>query len=286
MTTEGVVQQLVVSIQGHKLIVPVYLLAMSGVDLILGSSWLATLGPHIADYATSTIKFFQHDKFVILKGRWESAKSSIASFVKSAPDTSNYWVLHYPVSTARGANQKCLTISCWYFTWLGCIVTQVSIGVSHSYRPATSMGTLPCYPITRRFQTCKSKALQVPSQPKGTNSENGPGNVWPRHYTTQHKSILLSYSINEEKDGSWRFCTDCKVLNAITIKDSFPLATTDEMLDELYGAKCFSKLDLRSGYYQVLVQPTNRHKTGFRTHHGYYEWLVMPFGLTNAPATF
>lgn len=77
MTTEGVVQQLVVSIQGHKLIVPVYLLAMSGVDLILGSSWLATLGPHIADYATSTIKVFQHDKFVILKGDENPQKAQL-----------------------------------------------------------------------------------------------------------------------------------------------------------------------------------------------------------------
>jgi hypothetical protein len=69
------------------------------------------------------------------------------------------------------------------------------------------------------------------------------------------------------------------------VKDKCPLPRIEDLFNQMRGARVFSKIDLRSGYHQMKIRPSDIPKTDFSTRYGLYEFIVMSFGLTNAPAT-
>ena len=89
-----------------------------------------------------------------------------------------------------------------------------------------------------------------------------------------------------KRDGGVRWCVDFRPVNAVTVKDQFPLPRAEECLDALAGNTYFSKLDANSAYWQVKIKEEDRKKTAFVTKYGLFEHTRMGFGLTNAPATF
>ncbi|GJX41466.1 putative nucleotidyltransferase, ribonuclease H [Tanacetum coccineum] len=90
----------------------------------------------------------------------------------------------------------------------------------------------------------------------------------------------------KKKDGSFHMCINYRELNKLTVNNRYLLPRIDDLFDQLQGSRCFSKIDLRSGYHQLRVHEENIPKTAFRTMYGHFEFTVMPFGLTNAPTVF
>jgi hypothetical protein len=90
----------------------------------------------------------------------------------------------------------------------------------------------------------------------------------------------------QKKDGTWRLCIDYQELKKITVQNRYPIPWIDDLLDQLKGVKYFSKIELKSGYHQVPIEPSDVWKIAFKSKEGLFEWLVMPFRLTNALATF
>ncbi|XP_014519802.1 uncharacterized protein LOC106776848 [Vigna radiata var. radiata] len=277
LITEGLVSKLEVMIQGHSLHLPTYLLLVTGADLVLGAAWLATLGPHISDYSTLTLKFYLDNKFVMLHGD----KSITAS-----PTQFNH--------LRRMSHTKAIAV---LFTLQAQPIMgpqEERLEIPHDMDPELSRLLhlyKPVFAIPKGLPPHRSQNHVIPLMP-------GVGPVRVRPYRYPHNQKLQIEKMIQEmledglivpsnspfsspivlvkkKDGTWRFCTDYRAVNAITVKDSFPIPTVDELIDELHGARFFSKLDLRSGYHQIQMKEEDKYKTAFRTHQGHYEWLLL-----------
>ncbi|GJZ12744.1 putative reverse transcriptase domain-containing protein [Tanacetum coccineum] len=134
-------------------------------------------------------------------------------------------------------------------------------------------------PVVRSpYRLAPSEMLKLLNQLKEL-QENG-------FIRTSHSPWGAPMLFVNKKDGSMRMCIDYRELKKLTIKNCYPLPRIDDLFDQLQGACCFFKINLRSGYHQLRVREEDIPKTAFRTRYGHFEFTVMAFGLTNAPTIF
>lgn len=271
-------------VQGHAFSHPLRLLKNDGCDLILGCDWMEACSPIEFDFKKKIVTFKLGRKKIRMHARLPTIGCQLIDC------HSLYKLMHSPVG--EGIEEMYLVTA---------------------PNPETTVAA------DSKVTELLSKFSDVFAEPQGLPPTRGtehqivlkPGSIlkhqYPYRTSHDHKDEiekivqkLLDTGIIQpskspfaspvilvkKKDGTWRMCVDYRYLNELTVKHDYPIPIIDELLDELSGSKFFSKIDLRFGYFQILMKPEHRYLTAFRTHNGHYEFLVMPFGLCNAPATF
>jgi hypothetical protein len=255
MSSSGYCNNLKIFITGDKFIINYYGLALGSYDMVLGIQWLESLGPILWDFKNCTISFVRHGRAV----RWSA----------SAPPE----LLGPTIAAASGEVLEELLLR---FVVLFTKPTGLPPQRQRCHQIRLLPGTPPVAVRPYRYAQHQKQELErqcTEMLRQGVIRSSSSAFVMP---------VLLI----KKSDGSWRFCVDYRTLNATTVKDKFPIPIVEELLDELRGAKFFSKLDLRFGYHQVRMHVDDVEKMAFRMHEGLFKFLVMPFGLMNTPATF
>ena len=281
VTTKGACKGIQMRLGSIEVLVDALVFDLGGIDVVLGMSWLSTLGEVVMDWKLLTMQFWVEGQMVKLQG--QGVKQEQQSFLNTfLEDKQHRGGLDWWCSQGGRAKKNK-------------DVAQEDLSSILEQFPEVFVDQIQLPPERRQVHQIKL----FPGQ--------GPINVRPYKYPHHQKEeiekqvaellaagvirpSMSAYSspviLVKKKDKSWRMCVDYRALNKATIPDKYPIPVVDELLDELYGATIFSKIDLKSGYHQIRVHENDIHKTAFRTHNGHYEYLVMPFGLMNAPATF
>ncbi|WVY94528.1 hypothetical protein V8G54_033616 [Vigna mungo] len=287
--TQGRCVGVVVRLEEMDVVEEFHVFELGGVDIILGVAWLAKLGDVRANWESMTMEYHVGEKTITIKGdptlsRQLVKSKSLWKLGDDAESGALVWGLSSPEATEDGEWGTDVTGEQW---------AQLEKLLQSHYRLFQDMHGLPLErQIQHRIQLktgvdpINVRPYRYPHILKGEIEKQVEEMLRAgiiRHSSSPFSSPVI---LVKKKDGSWRFCVDYRALNKATVPDKFPIPMIEELLDELRGARYFSKIDLKSGYHQIRMEEVDVAKTAFRTHLGHFEFLVMPFGLTNAPATF
>lgn len=275
LKTEGVCKAVPIQVQNFTADIDFHILPLAGCEAVLGVQWLQQLGPIHWDFSKLTMSFcFQGQQQTLVAD--DACELSIICPTHPVPLFSSHANSHDSMhdSPATQLPNVIQELICSYSD-----VFQTPHGLpprrSHDHHIPLSTSV----PINvRPYRYSHSQKSEIETQVSVMLDE---GIVRPSQSPYASPVLLV-----KKHDGTWRLCVDYRALNAVTIKDRYPIPNIDDLFDELHGANIFSKLDLRSGYHQIRVSEEDIPKTAFRTHEGHYEFTVMPFGLSNAPSTF
>ncbi|KAH9658539.1 hypothetical protein KPL70_023536 [Citrus sinensis] len=268
LTCQGMFEKVQILIQNIPFSLTVYFLPITGLDMVLGIQWLETLGSVVCDWKDLTMEF-----------EWEDKKQRLQGINPHAVQSASVTEVAKEIKQGQGVYAICFYTSLEdSFDKTPICMQQILVEYSNLFQEPRQLppsrdidhniplkeGTEPVNVRPYRYPYFQKSEIEKQVQ-EMLNS----GLIRPS--TSPFSSPVL---LVKKKDGSWRFCTDYRALNQVTIKDHFPIPTVEDMLDELHGAAYFTKLDLRAGYHQVRVNPVDICKTAFRTHNGHYEYLV------------
>ena len=270
-------------------------------DVILGMPWLEQENPEI-DWSSKTVKLRRGNDVINL--------SVVDQWTSPPPKESSPVFLLNALQFKRAVKKKSNTVLMGYLRTASAALDKSTVTVE-SNQPGLDQ---PLNDLLGKFGDVFPKDLPSKSPPDrglahcietvpGAEPPSRPAYRLPLSQIEEVRSQLQELEskgfiqpssspygapvlLVGKKDGTMRMCVDYRALNKVTVKNRYPMPRIDDLIDRLQGATVFSKIDLRSGYHQIPVQPSDIHKTAFRTRFGHFEFTVMPFGLTNAPATF
>jgi hypothetical protein len=254
---------------------------MGGCDIVLGVEWIRTLGPILMDFKELTMPFQQEGKKYqfqgLTVGSLEIISSHLMENILNKGHSSIIAQLHYiqyvETPSVHPDLQSIISKNQAIFSTPQGLPP--SRGVHDQSIPLVPRTLLPNvfpyrHPFSQKNEIEKivQELLQV-------------GVICPSTIPYFSPVVMVL-----KKEGTWHMCPDFHALNKLTIKDKFLIPVIDDLLDELSGARYFTKLDLCSRYHQIRIKEVGIPMTVFQTHEGHYEFFFMPFGLCNAPSTF
>ncbi|KAL0428357.1 UNVERIFIED_CONTAM: Transposon Ty3-G Gag-Pol polyprotein [Sesamum latifolium] len=257
-------------VQGFQFSYPVRTLKLGGCDFVLGYDWLGAHNPVELDFHQLTVTINQQDGKVIMRAlpHKNSSGFAISSPLSELLRKRSYG-LFGQLLTVDAEKAKLLDNH---------IITGLLQKFDDIFQEPQFLP--PKRTIEHRIELLHD-AIPRKQQPyryaygQKTEVENIVRGMLPSGIIRESQSSFASpVLLVKKKDGGWRLCVDYRYLNQLTIKYNFPIPVIDELLDELHGAKYFSKIDLRSGYFQIRMREVDNSKTSFITHMEYLGHII------------